>query len=123
VHEWAADLVTRHGIDVANRFVAAILERLVGVTARQVTIWSAIAFVYAVLLFTEGVGLWLQKRWAEYLTVGATAALLPVEIYELFQHFTIVRVVILAINIFIVWYLVTRLRDETRLPSPEVRYS
>ncbi len=112
VHGWAEDFVTRHGIDLANRYVQTTLQRLSGVGNTQIVELSVGATVYALLLFVEGIGLWLQKRWAEYLTTALTALFIPVEIYELYEKFTWVRVGILAINIFIVWYLTTRLRDE-----------
>ena len=38
---------------------------------------------YALLEGVEAVGLWWQRRWAEYLTFVATTVLLPVEIHEL----------------------------------------
>ena len=114
VHEWASDLVTRHGIDTANKFVEGTLHKLEGVGNTQIVTFSTVAFGYSGLLFTEGVGLWMQKRWAEYLTAIATSLFIPLELYELYERFTFVRVGILALNIFIVWYLVTRLRDEKK---------
>ena len=112
VHAWAADLVTRHGIDIGNRYIHEILEKLTGVGNDQLIQYSTVGFIYAALLFVEGIGLWMQKRWAEYLTVIGSALLIPVEVYEVFERITWVRVVVLAINLFIVWYLSTRLRDE-----------
>jgi uncharacterized membrane protein (DUF2068 family) len=114
VHTWAADFVTRHGIDIGNRFVHAALERLVGITSSQIVTFSVVAFFYSSVLLVEAVGLWLQKRWAEYLTAISTALLMPLEIYEIYERFTWVRVAILLINAFIVWYLATRLRDEKK---------
>src|SRR5258708_28257514 len=118
VHTWAADFVTRHGIDIGNRYIQAGIERLVGIGNTQSVEFSVVALVYAGLLFTEGIGLWLQKRWAEYLTAISTALLIPLEVYEIYQRFTWVRIAILAINIFIVWYLSTRLKDEKKRNSP-----
>lgn len=112
VHEWASDFVTRHGIDAANRYVEPLLNKLVGVGDRQLKQFSVAAFGYSSMLYIEGIGLWLQKRWAEYLTVIATALFIPVEIYEILERPTWVRFGALGINIFIVWYLSTRLRDE-----------
>ena len=114
LHTWASDFVTRHGIDVGNRFIQAALERLVGVTGGQMVTYAVVAIVYAAVLLVEAAGLWLQKRWAEYFTSISTALLIPLEIYELYERFTWVRIAILAINIFIVWYLFTRLQDEKK---------
>ncbi|MEP7077192.1 MAG: DUF2127 domain-containing protein [Acidobacteriota bacterium] len=112
VHAWAADFVTRHGIDIGNRYVQMMLEKLTGVGNSQIVTWSVVAFFYSGILIVEAVGLWLQKRWAEYFTAISTALLLPIEIYEIYERVTWVRIGALAINIFIVWYLFTRLGDE-----------
>jgi phosphoribosylanthranilate isomerase len=114
VHSWAADFVTRHGIDIGNRYVHVFFEGLVGVTNGQIVTWSVIAFFYSAVLLIEALGLWFQKRWAEYLTAIGTALLIPLELYEIYERVTWVRVGALAINIFIVWYLATRLRDEKK---------
>ena len=114
IHAWAEDFVTRHGIDLANRYVHSMLERLVGFGNTQLVEFSVVAAVYAALLFTEGIGLWLQKRWAEYMTTYLTALFIPFEIYEIYERFTWIRIAILGLNIFVVWYLSTRLRDEKR---------
>ena len=60
---------------------------------------------YAVLEAVEAVGLWMQKRWAEYLTLIATAALLPLEIYELTRGVTVLKVTALVVNIAVIVYL------------------
>lgn len=114
VAEWALDFVHRHGIDAENRYVHAMLEKLAGVNKNQMMAMSGGAFLYSGLQLTEGIGLWLEKRWAEYLTVIATSLLIPIEIYEMFEKFTWVRLTIFVVNIFIVWYLATRLRDEKK---------
>lgn len=114
VNAWAADFVSRHGIDAGNRYVHSILERLAGVDNKQLITLSVVALLYSGLLFTEGLGLWFQKRWAEYLTAISTALLIPLEIYEIYERFTWVRIAVLIINLFIVWYLATRLRDESK---------
>jgi len=67
-----------------------------------------IAFVvaaYAALEGAEAVGLWMQKRWAEYLTFIATTLLLPLEIYELSHKFSPLKIITLIINLAVVVYL------------------
>ena len=71
------------------------------------------AFLYAALFLTEGVGLWRQRRWAEYLTVIATASFVPFEVFELTRRLTYPRAGALVINLLVLLYLVWRLRHPT----------
>ena len=61
--------------------------------------------LYALLEGAEAVGLWYGKRWAEYLTFIATALLLPVEVYELSERFSVLKILTLIINLAVVVYL------------------
>lgn len=114
VHKDVAETVTHWvnilRVDPENRFIHRVLAKIFAVTPKQLKELSAGTFFYAALLLTEGVGLLLRKHWAEYFTVISTAALLPLEIYELVEHFTASKVGVLAINIAIVWYLIVQLR-------------
>ncbi|AHX12107.1 membrane protein [Dyella jiangningensis] len=65
-----------------------------------------VAIGYAAIFATEGTGLWLRKHWAEWFTVIATGSLIPLELYEVFHHFTWLKLVALLGNIAIVVYLV-----------------
>lgn len=64
------------------------------------------AAIYAVVEGTEAVGLWYEKRWAEYLTAVATAGFMPFEVIELTKRLTVVRVGALVVNLAILIYLV-----------------
>jgi uncharacterized membrane protein (DUF2068 family) len=75
---------------------------------------SAGTFFYAALLLTEGVGLFMRKRWAEYFTIIVTASLVPLEIYELAKKFGLMKLSVLVINIAVVVYLILRVRWERR---------
>lgn len=112
IGEWFADFIARHRIDPENRLVHGIIEKIAGINRNNLIAFSVGSFLYSALQLTEGVGLWLEKRWAEVLTVIATSLLIPVEIYEIYEKFTFVRVAALVVNLFIVWYFVTRLKDE-----------
>ena len=68
--------------------------------------WAAfVALGYAALEAVEAVGLWLTKRWAEYLTFVATALLLPVEVYELSVKVSVLKIITFALNLLIAAYL------------------
>jgi uncharacterized membrane protein (DUF2068 family) len=64
------------------------------------------AFCYSAVSIVEGVGLYLEKVWAEYLTLAITASFLPIEIRELMHRFTWMRVGIFVINLVVLIYLV-----------------
>jgi uncharacterized membrane protein (DUF2068 family) len=61
-------------------------------------------------VLTEGAGLALRRRWAEYFTIIITASFLPLEIYELVHRVTGVKVVVMAINLAILVFLIARVR-------------
>jgi uncharacterized membrane protein (DUF2068 family) len=61
--------------------------------------------LYALIEIVEGFGLWWAKRWAEYLTVVATAAFVPIEIYELTARISWFKVATLALNVLAVLYI------------------
>jgi uncharacterized membrane protein (DUF2068 family) len=60
---------------------------------------------YGIMEGIEAVGLWLGKRWAEYLTFLATTVLLPLEIDELFVRVSALKLIGFAINLVVVLYL------------------
>ena len=99
-------------VDPDNRFIHGILVRIFRVTPKQLKELSVGTFFYAALFATEGVGLLLRKRWAEYFTIVTTGLFIPLEIYELARHFTVTRLVVGIVNVLIVWYLVARVRSQ-----------
>lgn len=66
---------------------------------------GGVVLAYAILEGLEAVGLWLMRRWAEYLTFLATTLLLPLEIYELSHKFSVLKVLTLILNVAVVVYL------------------
>ena len=69
-----------------------------------------LALVYSAVLLTEGIGVWLEKRWAEWLMVIATASLVPLEAYHLVHRPSLVKLALIAVNVAIVIYLILVLR-------------
>jgi len=97
-------------LDPANHFIDAAVAKASNLSAEQIKKLGVGSFIYAGLFLTEGVGLWLLKRWAEWLTVIITSSLVPLEIYEIHRHPTPAKVVVLALNVAIVVYLIFRIR-------------
>jgi uncharacterized membrane protein (DUF2068 family) len=97
-------------VDPNNHYLHTLLERCTDLSPQRLREVSFGTFFYAALLLTEGIGLALGKRWAEYFTIIATSSFIPLEIYEIFHHPNITKVVVLLINVAVVWYLVLELR-------------
>lgn len=97
-------------VDPDNRYIHRLLARLLAVNPRQLREASVGTFFYAALLLTEGTGLLLRKRWAEYFTIITTAGLIPLEVYETARHVTAAKIAVLVVNVAIVVYLVVRVR-------------
>jgi uncharacterized membrane protein (DUF2068 family) len=81
------------------------LDRLFTLKSGTLHLVGAAVLVYGVIEGVEAVGLWFQRRWAEYLTLIVTASFLPLEVYELIHKFTPFKVVALVVNVAIVAYL------------------
>jgi uncharacterized membrane protein (DUF2068 family) len=107
-----ASLIAQLHVDPDNRYVDRAFTALLSLDDRRLKEISAGTFFYAALLLTEGTGLLLGRRWAEYFTVVVTGSFIPLEVYELAKHITLTRLSVIGINIAIVWYLVVRLRRE-----------
>jgi len=95
-------------------WLKSIADKLASATDQKLTVVGAVGFAYASLFAVEGVGLWLQKTWAEYLTVIVTSSYMPFEIYGLTQEFSASKVVTLVINGAVVVFLIIRIVRERR---------
>jgi uncharacterized membrane protein (DUF2068 family) len=86
------------------------LERLLHLNVGTIKVVLLVATLYAVVEWTEAIGLWRERRWAEYLTVIATAGFLPLEIRELLHRVTVLRVAALVVNVALLVWLVRNKR-------------
>ncbi len=81
------------------------LRSLFGLSINNLHLLGAAIAAYALLEGIEAIGLWLGKRWAEYLTFLATIVFVPYEVWELTNSVTWLKVLALVINVAIVVYL------------------
>jgi uncharacterized membrane protein (DUF2068 family) len=110
VAQWVAEMP----METEQRLGQRALGWLLRGGPRRVELLGISAFAYAALFVVEGIGLWLQRRWGEYLTIIASSSLLPFEIYSAVHRVTALRVAVLVMNTAIVIYLVWRVRTHPR---------
>jgi uncharacterized membrane protein (DUF2068 family) len=98
--------------DPESRFVSILLEKADLIDAHRLREIGLATFAYSALALTEGVGLLLEKVWAEYLTLTLTISFLPWELYELARRPSWFRLGLLVINLIVLGYLVWLLRRK-----------
>jgi uncharacterized membrane protein (DUF2068 family) len=109
ISDWADEELLLHH----SRAVSYLLNKLQDVLAEgRLRVTGLLAFFYAAVLFTEGFGVYFQKRWAEFLMVFATGALIPLEIRHVWHRPSVAAITILVVNCFIVWFLYRILRRD-----------
>jgi uncharacterized membrane protein (DUF2068 family) len=97
-----------------SRFVNFILEKASLVHDQQLRRIGLVAFCYAALGIAEGIGLYLERMWGEFLTLAITASFLPWELFEVYRRLTWPRVSLLSINILVFLYLLKLIADRGR---------
>lgn len=114
ISDWSDDqLLLRH-----SKAIIFLLNKLQDALAGGVLRATGIlALFYCAVLLTEGIGVYMQKRWAEWLMICATGALIPLELRQvwhriLFHRPVFAPLVILFANCFIVWFLYLVLRRD-----------
>jgi len=109
ISDWVdAEILLGH-----SKVVIFLLNKLQDVLAgEQLRATGFLALFYCGVLFTEGIGVYLQKRWAELLMIFATGALIPLEVRHLWHRPSVAALVILLVNCFIVWFLYRVLKRE-----------
>jgi len=104
-------------IDPRQHFLHRIVERLHRLRAHELRVAGIAAIGYGAIELVEGVGLWLDQLWAEYLTVIATSLLIPLELYELVVHPSVWKAGGVLVNLAIVLYLARALRRRLARPA------
>jgi len=102
--------------DPEGRFVTFLMEQVDRIDAHRLREIGFATFAYSALALTEGIGLMMEKVWAEYLTTILTVMFLPWEIYELFREPNLARLSLLIANLVVLAYLLwllRRMRQQT----------
>jgi uncharacterized membrane protein (DUF2068 family) len=110
---WATALALRHD----RRLLGNLIALISGLSNRRLHELAVGAFAVMLLFLTEGVGLWVGKRWAQYLTVVATMLFIPFEIVQVARLVTATRVAALLVSLAVVVFLIFHLR-KLQAPRP-----
>jgi len=95
--------------DSDSPYLKLLLEKVANIQPHTFRFFSYLAFSYSLIFAIEGVGLYLRKRWAEYMVVVVVTSLLPFEIYEILHKFAWWKIVFTAGNLAVIAFLVRQL--------------
>jgi uncharacterized membrane protein (DUF2068 family) len=105
VGDLLAQLAEHLRFNPESRFVNFILDKASLLDDPLLRRIGATAFCYAGVGIIEGIGLYLEKAWGEYLTLAITASFLPWEIIKVLHGVTWTRSGLLAANVLVFVYL------------------
>ena len=103
ISDWTDDQILLHHSRPIHFLLSKLQDALAGGGVLRAT--GLLSLFYCAVLFTEGFGVYFEKRWAEWLMICATGALIPVELRHLWHRPGLVALIILLVNCFIVWFL------------------
>jgi uncharacterized membrane protein (DUF2068 family) len=99
-------VASKLSIDLQETGPVRLIERAFSAEHSTLLLVAGGVLLYGMLQLTEAVGLWLMRRWGEYVAAVATTVFVPLEIYELVEKVTWVRVGALVVNLFAIAYLI-----------------
>jgi uncharacterized membrane protein (DUF2068 family) len=86
------------------------IEKVLHAKSSTLNLIAVALVLYAALQIVEGIGLWSLKRWGEYVAVVGTTLFIPLEVYELTENVSWLKIVVLIVNIAAVLYLLINKR-------------
>jgi uncharacterized membrane protein (DUF2068 family) len=98
-------LADKLGIDLQSTGPVKLIQKALTAQHSTLELVALGVLAYGALELLEGVGLWLMKRWGEYVAVVGTAVFIPLEVFELVERVTWLRLVAFAFNLFAVAYI------------------
>jgi uncharacterized membrane protein (DUF2068 family) len=99
-------------LGLEHKVVTWLLEWFSGLSASRVHALRMVTLAYAAVFAIEGIGLWMRKRWAEWLTTIITASLIPLELWELFDRPNVGKAAVVIANVAIVIILIRHVRSK-----------
>jgi len=113
---WLGEWIDALAVDPHGHYIDRVIARLGALDAHQLKEIGAGSLLYASVFIIEGLGLLFRKMWAEVMTVLVTISFIPLEIYELVEHPSWVKVAVTVTNGVVVLYLLRRLHREQHWP-------
>jgi uncharacterized membrane protein (DUF2068 family) len=116
----AEELVAHFHLNPASRYPRIFIDAARSLTDARLWLLAAAAAGYAAMRFVEAYGLWRKRRWAEWFAALSGGLYIPIELYELWEGVSWVKLGLLAVNAAIVAYMALVLWRARRAPAGAV---
>ncbi len=116
---FAEDLVGFLHLNSEGRAAHRIVETITQLNPSNIKLFFFLSLLYAAVRFTEAYGLWLLRTWAEWFAIISGSIYIPIEIYEIYEKPTYIRVGVLLINVGMVLYLIYFRREQAHLKDEQ----
>jgi len=113
----AGQLIAHAHFNPAKHIPGIFIEAASHLTDSRIRFIAILAFLYSSMRFVEAYGLWFARRWAEWFALLSGGVYLPIELYELAQGFTWLKIGLVLINLVIVCYMAFMLNRNGSLPE------
>jgi uncharacterized membrane protein (DUF2068 family) len=90
---------------VSDSTTVTSIEKILNAKASTLNLIAIGLIGYGALQLLEGIGLWSLKRWGEYVAVVGTTLFIPLEVYELTEKVSWLKIAVLVVNLAAVAYL------------------
>ena len=108
----AWQLLEKIGANSEKWLAVNVLKFISTLNAGKLLTLALIMLGYAIIYTLEGVGLFMEKTWAEWLTVIQTGLLMPWELYEIVKRPSLAHFGLFIANLTVVLYLIWRLKRD-----------
>jgi uncharacterized membrane protein (DUF2068 family) len=103
--EGLQDFAESYELEGKSKIIRWLLEKVLNLDPTTLRFSAIGTAIYASLTTIEAVGLWFEKRWAHILVLGLVGISIPLEIYELIQAISPLKLIVFIINLAVFWYL------------------
>lgn len=107
--ESAEHLLRHFHLNPAHHYPHIFVDLAANITDARLWLLASGAALYALFHYVEALGLWFQKRWAQWLGAISGGIFLPVEVYELYDRVSWTKGFVFVANLLVVGFLVWRL--------------
>jgi uncharacterized membrane protein (DUF2068 family) len=119
VQRLADKLIGHLHLDLAGQHPRVFVQVASQLTDTRLWVLGALAGAYGAVLLVEACGLWLGRRWAEWVAAISGSVYIPIEAYEMLHGAGWLSVGMLLLNVFIVASMLKALRRAT--PGQQAR--